>query len=109
MNSGAETDILTNQPKELLAQKKAEESRIKEENLLKAKTQFIGLTSSQAGQELIKLVLDHLHRRIDELLAADPRAQALISLLSDMGVKEIGAEKALKRLATLKMRTNNEE
>jgi len=109
MNTGAETDIITNQPKEMLAQQASKKNRAKEESLLKAKAQFIGLTGSQAGQELIKLVQEHLRRRIDELMDADPKAQTLISLLTDMGVREAAADKALARLATLKLRPNNND
>jgi len=109
MNPGAATDIITNQPKELIEKQKDQDTRAKEEALLREKAQFIGLTSSQAGQELIKLVQGHLQRRIDELMADDPKAQALISLLTDMGVKEAAAVKALKRLAALKLRPSSEE
>lgn len=109
MKSGAQTDIITNQPKEMIAAKKAEEARAKEEALLKEKAQFIGLTGSQAGQELIALVQEHLQRRINELIAEDPKAQALVSLLTDMGVKEAAAEKAIRKLAALRTRPDAQE
>ena len=109
MNAGADTDIITNQPKEMVAAKKAEADRAKEEALLKQKTRYIGLTSSQAGQELIALVQAHLQKRVDELIAEDAKAQALVSILTDMGVKEVTAEKALRKLTTLQARQNEQE
>jgi len=109
MNAGAATDIITNQPQEMIAQKKAQAARAKEEALLKEKAKYIGLISSQAGQELIKLVQEHLQSRINELVAADPKAQALVAILTDMGVKEAVADKALQRLTTLRLRPTERE
>jgi hypothetical protein len=103
MNPGAPTDIMSGLPVEkIAADKTARDAALQEENL-KTKTAFLGMTSTDAGQTLITLVQQHLTRRINELVTQDPPAQALLKILADMDLKEFEATRAAERLVAMRM------
>ncbi|OPY17015.1 MAG: hypothetical protein A4E74_01548 [Syntrophus sp. PtaB.Bin075] len=102
MNSGPATDIITGMPVEKVAAEREAEARAREELTLKQKAEFLGFARRLDGKKLIDLIQHYLFRRIDELVKNDPQAQAYITLLTDIGVKENQAEKAAARLTAMK-------
>lgn len=104
MKSGAPTDIATGKPLEQVASDNEQEKQFHDEALLKSKVEFLGLTGSPDGKQLIALVQAHLDRRIDELVTHDPKAQGFVAILSDMGMKENEARKAAQRLVNMRIK-----
>ena len=104
MKSGADIDILTGRPIEQVTSARETERLGRDEEILKAKAEFMGMTTSPDGKKLIALVQTHLNLRIDVLVTTDPEAQCLIKLLADLGMKENEAKKATERLTAQKIR-----
>ena len=104
MKPGVDTDIITGKPLEQVNANRAAEEQIRDEKILKNNAEFLGLSGSPDGKKLIALVQDHLDRRIDELIATDPKALGFIQILADMGIKEIQATKAAERLVAMKIK-----
>jgi hypothetical protein len=103
MKQGVDIDIVSGKPREVVKGANAAEKQTRDENILKNQAEFLGLSGSPDGQKLIALIQDQLNRRIDELVVADPKAQAFVQILSDMGIKEGLAKKAAAKLVAMKV------
>jgi hypothetical protein len=104
MKSGADIDILTGRPIEQVTSTRETERLGRDEAILKAKAEFMGMTTSPDGKKLIALVQSHLNTRIAAMVTNDPEAQCLVKLLADLGMKENEAKKATERLTALRIK-----
>ena len=104
MKSGADIDIVTGKPIEQVTSTRESERLARDEEILKAKAEFMGMTTSPDGKKLIALVQSRLHTRIEALVISDPEAHCLINLLTDLGIKENEAKKAAERLTAQKIK-----
>ena len=104
MKSGADIDILTGKPIEQVTSARVAERLARDEELLKTKADYLGMTTSPDGKKLIALVQFHLNSRIEALVFSDPEAHCLINLLADLGIKENEAKKAAERLTAQKIK-----
>ncbi len=58
----------------------------------------MGIASSPEGQRLVELVCKRLEKRIEELVEKDRTANALVSVLRDLGHTESVAKRAVNTL-----------
>ena len=100
---GADIDIRTGRPLEEAADGRKAEEQAQEEAILKAQAQWLGISESAEGQKLVELICRRLEARLRTLLQNDPQAQALIDLLSDLGLKDNAAHSAVAQLASMKV------
>jgi hypothetical protein len=104
MNNGPDTDIISGKPKEIVSQDKAKEKEKKDTDRLQHQAECLGLSQNPDGKKLIELVEGQLIRRIDELVAADPKATAFTEVLFAIGINESLAKKAVQKLIDMKIK-----
>lgn len=95
---GADIDIITGMPLGMKEEQDKAKASLEEEARLRARLQYLDLTKSLDGQTFVALVEKYLEERISQLVAADAQAQAYVKILTDLGQKELSAQKALKAL-----------
>lgn len=99
-NSGIDVDIFTGQPlaRDADTRRKEQASKIVEE--AHRNSQLLLNDLAGPGGEVLRLVLESLCRRLDELVAHDPQCQALMGVLAKVGFVARVAPKYAKAKAS---------
>ena len=99
---------MTGRPVEETARLKDEAQAARYEKTLEDQSAVFGISKTPDGQFFVDLVQKRFQARVEALVAADPEAKALESLLSDLGVKERQGQMAALKLADLRLRRSGE-
>ncbi|HQM46636.1 MAG TPA: hypothetical protein PLC82_12290 [Smithellaceae bacterium] len=103
MEQGAKIDIATLQPLEKVQEQREQERTAKEIERLRKNAEYRGIADSQPGMQFITIIVLKLEDRVRQLITCDPEAKAYMGILSDIGVKEDLARKAVARLTEMKI------
>ncbi|MBI5843741.1 MAG: hypothetical protein HZB23_03625 [Deltaproteobacteria bacterium] len=92
-------DPVTGRPNEEKRGRNAEEAEAERVRRLTEQAAFQGITETPEGRVFLNLVQDKFNARVAALVLADPEANALLSLMNELGLKERQAESAALELA----------
>jgi hypothetical protein len=96
-----DTDIITGQPtvKQRIQRQEEQDRRLQSEAEAVEKA-----LRTKSGKKIIELVEGQLARRIDELVGQDPKCQALIGILEEVGQKIAAGKAASQRILRRNLR-----
>lgn len=96
---GTEVDPVTGRPSEEKRNRSAGEAEADEVKRLEEQAAFGGITETPEGKAILALVQNKFNARVAALVLNDPEANALLSIMNELGMKERQAEAAAMELA----------